>query len=318
MDGKSDLPFEKPIFSINANFSRKIVDIKAWWKLAQFIKQQQPDIIQANAADTLKYTVMSKILFRWKQPIVYRNASMMSHYSKGKLSRMLYMVLLNRVSHIISVSNSAREDLCTFFGISKTKVTVIPIGLEKKEYLQLDVFKNSSPNLIHVGGFSFEKNHEGLLRIYKEILKQMPTAKLWLLGDGILKRQINEMAVRLDIAEHIHFVGVVDNPLDYIHSADLLVLPSLLEGLPAVILEAFYCKTHVVAYDVGGVKEVLTDKTGWLVPKNDEEKFALTVMNILHNRDLCDKREAGWALVNSNFLNSKISDEFEKCYGLLV
>lgn len=317
-EGNSDLIFEKPIFSLDVNLQMKMFDIRSWRKLAVMIQQQRPDIVQANAADTLKYAVLSKILFRWKQPIIYRNASMMSHYSSGRLSRILNSFFLKHVSHVISVSNSAKEDLCSFFGVSRNKVTVVPIGLEKKEYLKIDLFDKNSPNLIHVGGFSFEKNHTGLLRIFKEVLNNIPTAKLWLLGDGRLKNEIRELALRMDIADYVFFTGVVSNPLDYIHSSDILLLPSLLEGLPAVILEAFYCKTPVIAYDVGGIKEILTDKTGWLISKDNESEFAIAILQILDRQGSDKKQEAAWAMVNNRFLNNNITTEFEKCYSDLL
>jgi hypothetical protein len=83
--GEAQLPFSGKIIHLNSKAKMRFCDLKAWKKLAQIINEERPDIIQANAGDTLKYTVFSKLLFRWKQPIVFRNASMISLYIHSRL-----------------------------------------------------------------------------------------------------------------------------------------------------------------------------------------------------------------------------------------
>ena len=87
----------------------------------------------------------------------------------------------------------------------------------------------------HVGGFFEQKNHRFLLKIYKAILEIEPTAKLFMIGDGPLKAEIEEEAK--DISEHLIFVGTTDRVPDYLHAMDGMILPSLFEGLPLVAVE---------------------------------------------------------------------------------
>jgi glycosyltransferase involved in cell wall biosynthesis len=86
--------------------------------------------------------------------------------------------------------------------------------------------------------------------------------------------------------------------------------------LPGVILEAFYCKTPVVAYDVGGIGEVVVNsKTGYLVPKGNEEKFADSVLAALDktpgNEQLVQN---AWQLVMNEYLNISIAGKFLAVY----
>lgn len=89
----------------------------------------------------------------------------------------------------------------------------------------------------HVGGFVAQKNHEFLLEIYQEILKQKPNVKLFMIGDGELKEHIEKKAERIGIRDHIIFTGNIDNVAEVLQAMDGMVLPSLFEGLPLVMIE---------------------------------------------------------------------------------
>jgi len=80
--GTAALPFNGKMLHLDGNAKNRLWDVKAWKKLARIIQEEKPDIIQANAGDTLKYAAFSKMLYRWKQPIVFRNASTISLYIK--------------------------------------------------------------------------------------------------------------------------------------------------------------------------------------------------------------------------------------------
>src|SRR5690606_35631841 len=85
-NGQADLPFPKNINTIDRRKSNRGFDYTGWKKLSTFIKQTKPDVLQANASDTLKYAVLSKIIFGWTTPIIYRNASTSSFYITNNLS----------------------------------------------------------------------------------------------------------------------------------------------------------------------------------------------------------------------------------------
>jgi len=104
--------------------------------------------------------------------------------------------------------------------------------------------------------------------------------------------------------------------MQFIKNADVLLLPSIIEGLPGVILEAFYCKTPVVAYNVGGIGEVvINNKTGYLVPKGNEEMFASSVLAALDKTPANDQLvQNAWQLVMKEYLNTSIAGKFLEVY----
>ena len=322
--GDAELPFKGNIISLDGNPGNRLFDYRAWKKLAVLIKNEKPDVIQANAGDTLKYAVFSKLLFRWKQPIVFRNASTISLYIKTWAQRKWNHFLFGFTDKIISVSKTSADDFGRLFPEYKYKITTIPIGIEHAELpknlngktTQRVHINGIGPVVIHVGGFTFEKNHKGIIDIFERVAVKDPSAKLYLVGDGPLKSQTEEIVRSRGLEDKIKFCGFQKNAMQYIRGADVLILPSIIEGLPGVILEAFYCKIPVVAFDVGGIKEiVINHKTGRLITNGDESAFANGIMEALNssaeNQKLINN---AYNLVTTQYLNTQIATQFINIY----
>lgn len=90
----------------------------------------------------------------------------------------------------------------------------------------------------HIGRFMKQKNHEFLVKIFAEVVKREPRARLVLVGDGELRPKVMRQVERLGLAGRVSFVGTVANPEDYYMAFDAFVLPSRYEGLPVVGVEA--------------------------------------------------------------------------------
>ena len=318
--GSSILPFSGVHISLNRPIEKRWKDLEGWKELANLIDEYNPEIIQCNAGDTLKFAILSKKIYKWKTPVIVRNASMVSSYIKSPVTKWLNCFLYKNANLIISVSNLSAIDLNVLFPFTKSKTKVIPIGIDYHQSQNVD-FNNSdqsSINVIHVGGFTFEKNHIGLLKIFKSFLQKKPNAHLHLLGEGPLKNQIHQLAFDLGIESNLSFYGWVSNPMDYIHKADVLVLPSIIEGLPGVLLEAMINNTIVVANNVGGIKEIIDHlQTGYLVNAHDEEAFVNAMVKAVSEDNSKIKIKA-FELVEKKYLNANIALEFQKVYSEII
>lgn len=318
--GDAELPFYGKMIHLGRPLSKRLYDRSAWKEFCQIIQEFEPDIIQANAADTLKFAVSSKLLYRWHIPIVFRNANKMGDFIDNKLKWYLNKFYLSKVDHVISVSNECRKDFGNTFNFPCEKLCTIEIGVEKKHarYLPKDLEEifNKGRVLTHIGGFVPEKNHLSLLNIFKGVLKDFPDLQLLLIGKGRLQGEIMVHVQELGINRHVHFLNYRKDVLNILSHSSAFVMPSLIEGLPAVILEAMYCSTPVVANNVGGVGEVVINgQTGWLVEKGDEAGFIAGLQEVLKNGEESRKR-AGKAkkLVYSKFMNQQIAKRFAKVY----
>ncbi len=302
------------VYSLDASGS--LFDYKAFKKLNSIITRKPYDIVQANSGDTFRYSVFSKWLFKWKPPIIFRNSSVMGDYLKNALlKKYFYSVLRKACAGVASVSEKSKMDFLETFPKYDGIIETIPVGIDLD--LLPDLKTGSSGDrfqIVHVGGFSFEKNHFGLIRIFNEVRKRLPQAELHLLGDGKLRDKIEGFVQSFNLQDAVIFHGYVANPLDYIANADLLVLPSIIEGLPSVILEAFALKIPVIAYNVGGIPELVKDGiTGRLINKGDEVAFAETILKTFATPDN-DLTLAAQVMVKTHFNKDIIVDLFDAFY----
>jgi len=315
LDGDAQLPFAEEIVPLSVRLKKRFSDRQGWKRLAEEVASFQPDVVQANAGDTLKYAILSKTFYRWKAPVIFRNASMVSAYIKSPVIRRFNGFLVGRVAHIASVSKASSADMVKLFPQAAGKISVIPGGIEERTVSTIPR-EVGYAYLVHVGGFSFEKNHRGLLRIFRDVLAQRKNVKLWLVGDGPLRNEVEAYATELGVAQATYFLGYQSHALDYIASADALLLPSVIEGLPGVVLEAFYTRTPVVANDVGGISELVeNEKTGWLIAKDDEANFAKAVLQVLDERSYAlELASRAHARVRENYMNKTSAEKFVQVY----
>lgn len=318
-EGDALLPFNGEIIHFNRPIGRRLIDLKGWRQLASLIAREKPDIIQANAGDTLKFAVLSKLFFRWQTPIVFRNANKMSDFIDSRPKFWFNKFLLSRVTQVISVSENCSEDLVTFFSFPKEKVHTVQIGIELHPIGDMPVdlvsIFNLGPVLIHVASMVPEKNHHGLLRIFKMVIDKMEDVQLLVIGKGKLEAELKHYAHQLGIENKVHFLGSRTDVLKIMKFSKALLLPSKIEGLPGVILEAMYAHCPVVAYRVGGVGEVIDhNQTGLLVTKDDEESFAEWVESLLTDEPLRNKIIQQAQLVATKFDNRIIAARFISIY----
>ena len=322
--GDAVLPFRGDVIKLNRPQRRRLIDIAGWRQLAEHIRWINPDIVQANAGDTLKFAVFSKLFFQWKAPIVFRNANKVSDFLHSTPQFIFNKFLVSRVSHVISVSDLCRQDFIKTYSLDATKTITVPGGIE------LEVLGDSVPDdlkhvfasgdtLVNVASFVPEKNHSGLLRIMKRLLEYDTNLKLLLIGDGKLKSHIEQQVLDMNLSDHVFFAGYRNDVLSIVRKAKALILPSLIEGLPAVILEAMYCRTPVISYDVGGIPEILKlNETGWLVKKGNEEAFAAAVRDALTSAYTETIKAKAYDLVVREYNNRTISRRFFDVYRSVI
>jgi glycosyltransferase involved in cell wall biosynthesis len=319
-EGNTPLPFSGKQIHLKRPIQKRFWDWNAWNSFSKIIKEESPDIIQANAADTLKFAVFSKKIFGWNSRLVFRNASIMSTYIKSSWVKKFNYTLLNEVQGVVSVSHASQLDLIQFFNLPSSKLEVIPIGINFPNFKELKESQGIT-ELIHIGGFTFEKNHHQLLDIFESLSKNRGDLRLKLIGDGPLFKEIKAEIKRRNLDENVVLLGSLPNPFSHVSKNSIFLLPSRIEGLPSVILEAMYLKTPVVAYGVGGIPEVLKNgETGWCVPPNDQNGFIKAIEEVIAMDE--DAKETiisnAFQLVTSNYSLQKVALQFEEFYKRLL
>ncbi|WP_047394957.1 glycosyltransferase [Cetobacterium sp. ZOR0034] len=132
------------------------------------------------------------------------------------------------------------------------------------------------------------KNRVGLVEIYSELKKRGIKQKLYIIGDGEDRVNVEKRVEELNLQEDVLLLGQKKNPLPFMKNAELFLHTSMGEGLPTVFIEAMLCDTIVLAYDCPtGPREILADgKAGGLIRLNDKKAFEDKVIEILNNEEL--------------------------------
>ncbi|MFC4873590.1 glycosyltransferase [Negadavirga shengliensis] len=324
--GDTELRFLDNQVDLNRMPKQRFVDIRAWHKFSQIIKEFEPHLIQANAADTLKFAVFSKKLFHWKTPIVYRNANQMGDFIRGRLHRALNQWLLNATTAVVSVSESSRRDFHHTFKYQNRISSIISIGIapgEIKDKIAEPIRITGLPEnyLIQIGSLVPEKDPLGLLDLFSKIMKEFSDLNLLFVGSGPLEFQLKVAIRKKGLENQVKLVPNQTNIFPVLARAKGLLVHSRIEGLPGVILEAMYCRVPVVAYDVGGIGEVLIHKqTGWLVPKNDQFEFIQAIREILQStpNQLDAITSHARFLVEKHYHLNTIVQRFEELYEKVI
>jgi glycosyltransferase involved in cell wall biosynthesis len=159
--------------------------------------------------------------------------------------------------------------------------------------------------IISVGRLSAEKGQAGLLQAFATLSDDHPDAALVIVGDGPEGSTLRAMAARLGISGRVTFTGRLSEPdtLRRIAAADMLVLPSFMEGLPIVLMEAMAAGTPVVASRVAGIPELVDDgRNGLLFTPSKWDELAGCMRRLLDDDALRERfAEQGRVTIESEF-----------------
>lgn len=125
------------------------------------------------------------------------------------------------------------------------------------------------------------KGHKGMLQMMPTIAKACPNVTLMIVGDGPERASLEILVEQLDLREHVLFVGHRNDVPEMLAAADMAVMPSLSEGLGVAAIEALAAGKPTVAFDTGGLREVVTDGAdGRVVPAGDHGAFSEAVISL--------------------------------------
>lgn len=188
---------------------------------------------------------------------------------------------------------------------SKAHIDIIPNGVDISLYAPGQPKPDSSEKIIMSVSRLVPKNGlHNLIRALPHVLEKIP-ARLVLVGSGPLEDSLKELAVELQVAGAVDFVGSVppDQLPKYLRSADVFVRPSISEGLGTAFLEAMATKIPVVAGRVGGIVDFLEhEQTGLFCDPKDPFDIAAQIVRLLSDVDLRSHIiERAWKMVHDKY-----------------
>ena len=153
-------------------------------------------------------------------------------------------------------------------------------------------FDAESPLIIHVGNLRPPKNHAKLLSVFQQMVGLLPTANLVLVGRGenSIEASLSEFARQHQISDRVVFAGLRDDVPRLMHAADLMIFPSLWEGLPGAVLEACAAGLPVLGSDIDEVREIAEHFSSVQCESlsTADEQWAQRAAEIINQRSGCN------------------------------
>ncbi len=206
-------------------------------------------------------------------------------FKKAKLKK----VIENAVDGFVPVSEGVRKEVLDLFSFPQQiadKIISIPNPLTFEVAAESNFKKEK--HIVYISRLHRKhKNSMMALKVWKQLEKNYPQWKLYILGDGAIKNAMENYCVSEQL-QHVTFTGMINNVQPYLQTSSISILTSDCEGLGMGLLEsASYKNALLVTRADGGVTDIVEDGvTGYIVPRNDVNAFAKKLALLMDNDDM--------------------------------
>jgi glycosyltransferase involved in cell wall biosynthesis len=272
-----------------------LVNPVALFRLTGLLARERVGILQTHGLRSSAYGCLAGRLAG--VPVIIATIhNSLEDYPISTARRWMYRSVLRRVirlaDRVICVSEDLRRDIIARAGYEPDRTVTIHNGIDlrtltpprDRSAIRTEFRVGAGPLLGIIGRLTEQKGHRYLLHALPRLLKQWPDLKCLFVGEGELEQRLIAEADRLGIRACCLFAGVRRDIPAILAGADLLVLPSVSEGFPFVLLEALAVGCPVVASRVNGVPELVEHRsTGRLVPACDPDALAREIEEVLRD-----------------------------------
>jgi glycosyltransferase involved in cell wall biosynthesis len=309
---------------ITAISKRHKVDALALGRLIKFLKARKFDVIHTWIFAANTYGRLAA--FQAGVPVVVTAEMAVDQWKSTR--HLAIDRWLSRWTDRVVGNSQAVVDFYHEAGVPSERLALIYSGIADEEPPVVDRaevrislgLERDAPLVLFAGRLAAQKGVEDLLRALDLLQHVRPDLRTLIVGHGPLRGHLEDLvhAFRLDKA--VKLLGHRDDVPRLLSAADLLVLPSLYEGLPNVVLEAMQARKPVVATAAPGTTEAVIDgQTGRLVPLHNPPALAEAIRSVIQDPDLARRMgDAGRARVETTFRAETMVGLFAALYEQLA
>jgi glycosyltransferase involved in cell wall biosynthesis len=304
------------IFPCESQFDRKTIT-----SIRDYIDKNSIDILNSHGYKSNFYGFIAS---HSKIPIVATNHNWLTSHWRLKIYCLLDSLWIRYFDRIVAVSEGVKEQMLKY-KIPNSKIRVIDNGvdisrfegeLESTAIIRKELGLCDETLIIGtVGSLTYEKGQRYLLQAAPAILRKYENALILFVGDGPLREELKRESIRLGITDHVIFTGYRKDVQRLLSIMNIFVLPSVIEGLPMVILEAMASHIPVIASRVGAIPKVIDGNNGLLIEPGDVHCLQTAIIDLL-NDDSKRKAiaDAGYTTVRSRFSAENMSSKYFNLY----
>jgi glycosyltransferase involved in cell wall biosynthesis len=317
------------------------------WKLAQYLRSfvlsirnirrklndLGPDVVHANSVRA--GLVVSVATIGLDTPIIWHVHDALPSHPFSPVIRMVAALSRRTSSVVVSRSTARIFSRGLFHRIISRKTEVLHNAVELKPNLSAAQERTQLRDTLAVGDRFLigcvgqvcqRKGQIALVEIFAEALKSNPEMALIIVGSALFaadkpyEERLHQRIDELGIGESVRMLGRRNDVPLLLQTMDVLVLPSVHDPFPMVLLESMAAALPIVAYSVDGVPELIDDgKTGWLVPPGDRSQMVRTILAAERNPDQRHRfAEAARQVVHKHTLSNYASTFAEILRGRVI
>lgn len=285
--------------------------------LAKFIKNNNIQILHSNSRTT---QVLGCLL---KKRAKIQHIWTCHGFFKTRFHRRIFPCWPDRT---IAISEQVKEHLTRDFRLDERNIAVINNGIDVDSFLMLDrqraILKKKElglgdgPVIGIIARLSDVKGHVYLIQAMKSVLGLEPQARLLIVGEGKMEKDLVNLVRSLGIEGKVIFLPEVQDTRDVLPIIDLFVMPSLKEGLGLALMEAMASGIAVIGSNIGGIKSLIEHGvSGLLVEPADVRGLTKAIINLLKDPDKRNSLgQAAKKTIAERFSLSQMAKQTERVY----
>lgn len=297
-------------------------DLNVIKSLRSHIKQHKIDVLHCHQYTPWVYATIASLGSGAR--VIFTEHGRFYPDSSSWKRRFVNPVLAFFTDKITAISQATKQALVDFEFLKQSRINVVYngiIGLQPDQEKTTRVREQlglSDNDLVFgtIARLDPIKNHTMMLKAFAEAKKELPNAKLVIVGDGDLMPSLRQQTTELELDDSVIFTGYIPYPKDHLDCFDAFLLPSLSEGTSMTLLEAMSLGKPCIVTDAGGNKEIVAhDITGLVTPNDDMQRYAEALITIGNNPEqLRSYGQAGRERFEQMFEVSIMSRQYNEYY----
>ena len=289
------------------------MDLSIVKKLKTIFKCEKPDVVHSHL-NAQKYAMLAAI--KLSIPKCIHTVHSVAEKELNKFDKLLAKIFYKRYNVIpIALSSQIQETIVNVYGITPNLIPIIFNGINLSKCIQKKNYElGETIKILHISRFSNEKNHIGLINAFKKFHSVKNNSILELIGIGPNFEEVKHYVIDIGLKNEIVFLGLQTDVYKFISSADIFILPSLYEGMPMTLIEAMGSAMPIIATNVGGIPNMLTNNETAILTSINSEEIANEMLRLSNDFEL-RKRLGKNALTRANdFSAEKMASNYIKIY----
>jgi len=304
--------FEKAGIDIRYLEKKPGLDFSMYKKLRKIFREEKPDVVHTHIHTTQYVFPVAK---RLKIKIVHTIHSIASKEAPSLLRKFNKFYFKRSYAIPVALSENIQRSMVEEYKIRVDRVPIIFNGIdlskckEKSDYSRGEMFK-----IVHVASYQEVKNHFGLLDSFEQFHRKKPDTELHLIGDGQRRALIEQIVKDKGLSDCVFFYGFQASVHKFLHDMDVFTLPSLYEGMPMSIIEAMGTGLPIVATNVGGIPDMLTNGESAILTAIDCDEIANAFEKLYASTELRERLGKNAKRNADIFSSAKMANNYVKIY----